>query len=308
MVCFGGRVTLRDHFAPADFSQASATDGPDIEEGKRRWGRRRHGTGAQRSANLATESMRHSSGGAGSSGILLTIRPMPRSSRSCSRTAHARLRLRDSERWGTAAGDARVVRRAWGVRSPTVFQRRGGLLARNAATRHYTFSPRAEVEGDEQGGSAPGAVGRVVVTTLHNFAMPLIRYDIGDFAEAGEACPCGRGLPVLRRIVGLTRNILVTASGERYFPSISSRTVSEVAPILQYQLVQKRVDLLEARLVTASPLTVEQEGLLRHHILERLPAGLQLTFRYFPEIPRSAGGKFEEFVSKLDGAGGESPA
>lgn len=48
----------------------------------------------------------------------------------------------------------------------------------------------------------PGAVGRVVVTVLHNFATPLIRYATGDYAEVGEPCGCGRGLPVLRRILG----------------------------------------------------------------------------------------------------------
>ena len=41
---------------------------------------------------------------------------------------------------------------------------------------------------------APGEVGRVVVTPLHNFAMPLLRYEIGDFAECGAPCACGRGL------------------------------------------------------------------------------------------------------------------
>ena len=45
----------------------------------------------------------------------------------------------------------------------------------------------------------PGEIGRLVVTRLHHFATPLLRYDIGDYAEVGDACPCGRGLPVLRR-------------------------------------------------------------------------------------------------------------
>src|SRR5690606_29109428 len=49
---------------------------------------------------------------------------------------------------------------------------------------------------------APGEMGRVVVTPLHNFAQPLFRYDIGDLAEVGEACACGRGLPTLARIIG----------------------------------------------------------------------------------------------------------
>ena len=38
----------------------------------------------------------------------------------------------------------------------------------------------------------PGEVGRVVVTALHNLATPLLRYDIGDYAEVGSPCSCGR--------------------------------------------------------------------------------------------------------------------
>ena len=48
----------------------------------------------------------------------------------------------------------------------------------------------------------PGEIGRVIATPLNNFAMPLIRYDVGDDAEVGAPCPCGRGLPVLTRILG----------------------------------------------------------------------------------------------------------
>ena len=47
---------------------------------------------------------------------------------------------------------------------------------------------------------APGTPGRVVVTPLHNFSMPLLRYALGDLAAWGPPCPCGRGLPVLSRI------------------------------------------------------------------------------------------------------------
>jgi len=46
----------------------------------------------------------------------------------------------------------------------------------------------------------PGESGRLVVTSLHNYAMPLIRYELDDYAEVGERCRCGRGLPVLKRI------------------------------------------------------------------------------------------------------------
>ena len=54
----------------------------------------------------------------------------------------------------------------------------------------------------------PGETGRLVVTSLHNFAMPLIRYEVRDYAEVGRPCPCGRGLPAIARILGRSRNMV----------------------------------------------------------------------------------------------------
>jgi phenylacetate-CoA ligase len=146
---------------------------------------------------------------------------------------------------------------------------------------------------------APGQTGLVAATPLHNFAMPLVRYMVGDYAEVGGRCPCGRGLPVLARIMGRVRNMLRLASGESYWPLFGAKTFSEIAPVLQCQFVQKNFHLIEARLVSAERLTAEQEERLRGHVLARLPAGLQLAFKYVSEIPRSAGGKYEDFVSEV---------
>ena len=63
-----------------------------------------------------------------------------------------------------------------------------------------------------------GETGRVVLTDLHNFTMPLIRYEIGDYAEVGPPCACGRGLPVLARILGRSRNMLTLPAGDRIWP------------------------------------------------------------------------------------------
>jgi hypothetical protein len=53
------------------------------------------------------------------------------------------------------------------------------------------------------------------------------------------------------------------------------------------------------RLVTAEPLSVEQEQRLQQFILPVLPAGFRLVFVYCESIPRGAGGKFEDFVSEV---------
>ena len=66
---------------------------------------------------------------------------------------------------------------------------------------HYhcqSESVLVEVLDDEGRPCTPGQVGKVVLTALHNFAMPLIRYENQDYAEVGPPCACGRGLPVKR--------------------------------------------------------------------------------------------------------------
>lgn len=141
----------------------------------------------------------------------------------------------------------------------------------------------------------PGEVGRVVVTALHNFAMPLLRYELGDHAEVGGPCECGRGLPVLKRIMGRTRNMLMTPDGQQHWPRFGRRRMLAIAPIRQYQFVQHAADALEVRLTTARPLTVAEEQALVRHIHERTPYPYEVTFTYSDEIPPGPGGKREDF-------------
>jgi phenylacetate-CoA ligase len=200
-----------------------------------------------------------------------------------------------------------LCREAWGVPLTDVYSatEAGYLALQCPAHEHYHVQSEGvllEVLDDAGAPCAPGQVGRVVVTVLHNFAMPLVRYDIGDYAEAGAPCPCGRGLPVLKRILGRVRNMLRTADGKRYWPVFGTRALMEAAPLQQYQFVQKSPDLIEARIVAAAPLSAAQEAAFRERVLSQLPPGLRLQFSYPERIERGAGGKFEEFVSEISAA------
>jgi phenylacetate-CoA ligase len=88
----------------------------------------------------------------------------------------------------------------------------------------------------------PGESGHVLVTTLRNRAMPLIRYRLGDLAvwDAGK-CPCGRGLPVLKRLAGRASDALATASGRQIPASLVMKLMLEArASVLEFQVVQER--------------------------------------------------------------------
>jgi phenylacetate-CoA ligase len=215
-------------------------------------------------------------------------------------------RLREVRTFGEilAPETRELCREAWGVPVTDAYSsdETGYMALQCPENEHY----HAQAENvlvevlDERGNPcAPGGTGRVIVTALHNFAMPLVRYELGDYAEVGSLCGCGRGLPVLARIVGRVRNMLILADGRRYWPSFGSRGLNEVAPVLRHQFVQKSHDVIEARLVTAQPLTLEQEEGLRRHILSKLPAPFEIRFAFVSEITRSAGGKYEDFLSEI---------
>ena len=147
----------------------------------------------------------------------------------------------------------------------------------------------------------PGGIGRVVVTPLHNYATPLLRYDLNDYAEVGPPCACGRGLPTLKRILGRTRNMLVLPDGRRHWPLVGFAQFRDVAPVRQYQLIQNARERIRVRLVVDRALTTTEEHTLSVVIQDALGHPFVLDFEYVETaLTRGTGGKFEEFICTVD--------
>ncbi len=167
---------------------------------------------------------------------------------------------------------------------------------------YHTTAESLIVEVLREDGSpcSDGEIGRVVITDLHNFATPIVRYDIGDFAELAGPCPCGRGLPTLRRILGRERNLVRKPDGTRHWPLVGFSRFRQVAPISQVQLVQESSLMIEVRLVCERPLESAEEERLRRVILASLGFPFALRFSYFEDrLPLGKSGKFEEFVCQI---------
>jgi phenylacetate-CoA ligase len=121
-------------------------------------------------------------------------------------------------------------------------------------------------------------MGRVVITDLHNFATPLIRYDLGDLAVAEGPCACGRGLPRIRRILGRQRNFLRLPDGRRYWPLVGAFGYRDIAPVRQYQIVQRSLERVTLRLAVERPLSVAEEGGLAEKLVEFLGCRFAVDF------------------------------
>lgn len=145
----------------------------------------------------------------------------------------------------------------------------------------------------------PGEVGRVLVTSLHNFASPLIRYELGDYARLGPRCPCGRGLPVLERVMGRYRNLLTLPSGDTRWPRIGYEELRSVAPVDQMQIVQHTLHDLEVRLIMQVPLTAAHQEALTAFVQRNLGHPFRVRFERVDSIVHPVNGKVEAFVSRL---------
>jgi phenylacetate-CoA ligase len=200
--------------------------------------------------------------------------------------------------------------RVWGVPLVDMYtcQEAGYLATQCPMHGHPQAHPRYHVQSenvlleviDAEGRACkPGEIGRVVVTCLHNFATPLIRYEVGDCAEVGEPCECGRGLPVLKRIMGRYRNLLTLPSGERVWPRMGYEQLRHIAPVELMQMVQHSLEDIEVRLVVPRPLTAEQQQALAVFIQRNLGHPFKLHFEYVSSIRSASNGKVEQFVSML---------
>ena len=199
----------------------------------------------------------------------------------------------------------RLCREAWGVPVIDMYSavETGYIALQCPEHEHYHVQSEAllvEVLDERGNPCTPGEMGRVVVTDLHNFATPLIRYDIGDFAEPAAGCSCGRGLPVLARIVGRTRNLLATPDGRRRYAIEGQIKYLDIAPIVQHQLVQTSMHRVEVRIVMREPPTRDQVERLRAHVAAQMPGGIDVEVVQVASLSRGPGGKYEDFISLVD--------
>ena len=203
--------------------------------------------------------------------------------------------------------DRRRLREAWQAEVVDIFTcEEAGYLALECPS-HEGYHVQSEnvwleVVDDEGNPCAQGRPGRVLLTSLNNFATPLIRYEIGDHAEFGPPCPCGRGLPVLSWIHGRTRNRVTLPDGSTRFPRIGEGEIFASAPELkvrQYVCVQHAVDDIELLVAADGRPTPEQERSIAAALQKNLGHPFPIRFSFMDKIPRNPNGKLEIFISHV---------
>lgn len=148
---------------------------------------------------------------------------------------------------------------------------------------------------DQQGAPVSGSrMGEVVITDLHNRAMPFIRYRTGDLARWQEgSCACGRTLPRIAALEGRVLELIRAPGGEVISGTFWPQVVKQASPRVRlYQVVQSEIAGVEIRLVLDPPGTLSdaEESALRNRIRQQAPT-LGVEIRYVNDVPLTPGGK-----------------
>ena len=155
-----------------------------------------------------------------------------------------------------------------------------------------------ELVGPDGNPTPPGEQGEIVTTHLATGDFPFIRYRTGDVAcFATEPCRCGRGLPVLREVLGRATDFIRTPSGDVMHALALIYEVRDKAGVRAFKFIQADDLSVELLLVASNELTYVVEDEIRRGVLSRLGSGAVLKLRRVDEISPEKSGKYRYVVS-----------
>ena len=157
------------------------------------------------------------------------------------------------------------------------------------------------VEAMKEGRRAlPGEQGELLITALNGYAMPLIRYRIGDMGVLSDRrCPCGRGLPLLERVEGRTDDLIRVPDGRIVSPFVITNTLRYIPGIGQFKLTQDRSDAFEILLVRGKGFSPETVETAREELRKLLGEGVLLHIQLVDHIPPDPSEKIRAVISRV---------
>ena len=155
---------------------------------------------------------------------------------------------------------------------------------------------------DDEGQVVPdGKPGFLVGTSLHNRAMPMIRYRTSDVtAIRTDPCPCGRTLRRIEPIRTKAEDVIVTPDGRMISPSVLTHPFKPLESVTKSQIIQEELDRIRVRVVSKSASLPNLERLqLTKALTDRLGHGVRIDIEEVDDITPEPSGKFRWVISRV---------
>lgn len=154
-----------------------------------------------------------------------------------------------------------------------------------------------------------GETGEVICTSLFNYAMPFIRYALGDLGRSSQAtdCTCGRTFPLMEVVEGRTNDIIVLPDGRIMSPVTFLAGIYQLSfykDIYKFRIVQKDVDCFRFLVMLRDGCCLDLEAAqkeVREYFGGLFNVGGEVNFELetVEDIPLDKSGKFRVIISEV---------
>jgi phenylacetate-CoA ligase len=150
---------------------------------------------------------------------------------------------------------------------------------------------------------APGERGSIICTSLDNYAMPFIRYQINDIGvPSSTTCTCGCPLPLMKIVEGRTDDFFTTTDGRMISPLALERLsyLGDTQGLTQFRVIQDTATSLTIQLAGLNaPLDHATMSKVRSKLQAILGADLQVQFQFVNQLDRDPSGKLRAYISHV---------
>jgi phenylacetate-CoA ligase len=160
------------------------------------------------------------------------------------------------------------------------------------------------VETLQDGQPVPaGRPGEVVVTNLHSYAMPFIRYRQGDEAVLSPRRPvCGRTLPLMEKIQGRADDVVVLSDGRKIPSHPFYYAIEPVRGVKRWKVVQESLQVLRISIEPGPGFDEDSRRRIEHGLRAVVGEAMRIEFAIGPSLPISASQKHRQVSSRIAGA------
>ena len=149
--------------------------------------------------------------------------------------------------------------------------------------------------------AAADEMGYLVATSLHNRAMPMIRYLTNDMSSIKSAsCSCGRSLPLMEDVTTKAEDLLTLRDGRLISPSVLTHPFKPLTSIIESQVIQEDLDNVCIKLVTGDSFSETDEHSLINGFRERLGDDVHVRIEKVDSLERTRNGKFKWVISRVE--------
>lgn len=149
--------------------------------------------------------------------------------------------------------------------------------------------------------ASAGGAGAIVITSLVNRAMPLIRYKIGDVGRlSDEACACGKQTPWLADVAGREADLIELRDGGRISPYVLSTIVETRPEIRRYRLLESSPGEIEVQYQLRPGVAAFDEASLAAALSRAVDGKISVSFTPLDELRTEPGTKARALIRSPD--------